>query len=172
MDKPTPSEVRETGWLIERSGQWYAAAPHTSWTIRRAVADLNRENWTHDAAGALRFARKIDAETLIQFVGWQNATATEHVFLGNADFGPADKALEAEVARLRLLLTDLKKASASVEADWAEFGEITDGQGYAWWNDCIDAASGYLAKDGPDPINETALNPSHETSPPTEGGEP
>lgn len=74
----------ETGWLIERGGQWYAAAPHTDWTIKQAVADLNRENWTHDADEALRFARKVDAETLIRFVGWQHAEATEHRWVSRA----------------------------------------------------------------------------------------
>lgn len=73
--------VSEIGWVIERSGQWYAAAPHTAWTVRQAINDIHAENWTHDADEALRFARKVDAETLIRFVGWQNATATEHIFI-------------------------------------------------------------------------------------------
>ena len=77
----------ETGWLIERAGQWYAAAPHTSWTVRQALFPLDKENWTGDANRALRFARKVDAETLIRFVGWQNAAATEHMFL-NATGAP------------------------------------------------------------------------------------
>lgn len=75
------AELGASGWLIERSGQWYAATPHTSWTIRQAEYPLDQENWTGDANKALRFARKVDAKTLIRFVGWQNATATEHVFL-------------------------------------------------------------------------------------------
>jgi len=72
---------REAGyWLIERGGEWYAAAPHSSWTERQAIDPrLWQENWTRDAQKALRFARKRDAETLIAYEGWQQATATEHV---------------------------------------------------------------------------------------------
>ena len=83
----------ETGWLIERAGQWYAAAPHTSWTVRQALFPLDQENWTGDANRALRFARKVDAETLIRFVGWQNAAATEHMFL-NVTIGSPGKLLD------------------------------------------------------------------------------
>jgi hypothetical protein len=81
-ERVAPPADRESGWLIERAGQWYAASPHTDWTIRQAVNNLHAENWTWDASAALRFARKVDAETLIRFVGWQNAVATEHVFIG------------------------------------------------------------------------------------------
>ena len=77
--------TEETGWLIERSDErcpeWYACAPHTKWELKQAVdLYLWRENWTRDASKALRFARKIDAETLIHFEGLQNAIATEHVW--------------------------------------------------------------------------------------------
>ena len=75
------TERPEVGWLIERNGQWYAAAPHTDWTIKQAINNRHAENWTHDANEALRFSRKVDAETLIRFVGWQHATATEHAFI-------------------------------------------------------------------------------------------
>lgn len=71
----------ETGWLIERKGKWYAAAPHSDWDLRDALHDLRGENWTTDASRALRFARQQDAETLIRFVGWQHATATKHAFI-------------------------------------------------------------------------------------------
>lgn len=65
-----------------------------------------------------------------------------------------------EQEALTLLLRDLVRASASVMADWSEFGEIQDGRGYAHWEDCIDAASGYLAKDAPSPINLESMPPT------------
>lgn len=84
-NKPQTAETvlveRETAWLIERSGEWYAAAPHSSWTVRQAIdPGLWRENWTTDANTALHFSRKQDAEALIRFDGLQNASATQHVF--------------------------------------------------------------------------------------------
>ena len=65
----------------------------------------------------------------------------------------------AEAQRLRLLLTDLKVASAIVEAEWDGLGSV-NGENYAHWNHTINAASGYLAKDNPDPSNEAALTQS------------
>lgn len=88
-----PPTAVPAGWLIERGGQWYAAAPHTDWTIKQAIADLHQENWTWDADAALRFARKEDAETLIRFVGWQHATATEHAWIAAAPPPPSDAPL-------------------------------------------------------------------------------
>jgi hypothetical protein len=89
LTRPTPPdrgdeaalEAQETGWLIKRSGQYYAASPHSRWTIQQAVESIWTENWTWDASEALRFARKCDAETLIHLDGWQGATAIEHAFL-------------------------------------------------------------------------------------------
>ena len=85
----TAAETPEakTAWLIERAGQWYAAAPHSRWGEQQAIdANTWRENWTSDANKALRFARKRDAETLIRYEGWQNAVATEHIWLAREEW--------------------------------------------------------------------------------------
>ena len=79
--------TEEIGWLIERSTPmgpgWYACSPHTKWELHQAVdVYLWRENWTREASNALRFALKVDAETLIRFEGLQNAIATEHKWCG------------------------------------------------------------------------------------------
>lgn len=88
-ENTAPVSEREewTAWLIERDGQWYAAAPHSRWTTQQAIdANTWRENWTSDANKALRFARKRDAETLIRYEGWQNAVATEHIWLAREEW--------------------------------------------------------------------------------------
>jgi len=63
---------QETGWLIEtadstRAPRWWAPQ-----------ADMQ---WTSDASKALRFARKEDAETMIEFICIDRAKATEHMWL-------------------------------------------------------------------------------------------
>ena len=84
---PVSERGEWTAWLIERDGQWYAAAPHSRWTTQQAIdANTWRENWTSDANKALRFARKRDAETLIRYEGWQNAVATEHIWLAREEW--------------------------------------------------------------------------------------
>jgi hypothetical protein len=65
-----------TSWLIERSGQWWAAGPCSRWDWQQAL--VTPELWTSDPNTAVRFARKADAETLIHFEGWKNVAATEH----------------------------------------------------------------------------------------------
>jgi hypothetical protein len=81
LGKTTPA-VAETGWLIERRGvgspSWYAAGPASRWEWQQAL--VTPALWTNDASKALRFARKVDAETLIHFEGWQRVEAVEHAW--------------------------------------------------------------------------------------------
>lgn len=65
----------EYGWLIELRGsrpQW----------LENVYLD---ETWTYDAAKALRFARKQDAEHVINEIGWTEAFASEHVWCAVPD---------------------------------------------------------------------------------------
>lgn len=57
----------ENGWLIEQRGNvpcWWDG----------------EGEWTTDSRKALRFARKQDAETYIDEVGWTEAFASEHIW--------------------------------------------------------------------------------------------
>ena len=62
--------VEETGWLIElkpsvsRRPQWFHL----------------EEQWVTDASKAIRFARKQDAEAFIEYSGWTEAFASEHMW--------------------------------------------------------------------------------------------
>lgn len=63
--------VPETGWLIELRGnspQWWS------------LTDTEGEGgyFTNDSLKALRFARKQDAEAVIEDIGWTEAFASEH----------------------------------------------------------------------------------------------
>jgi hypothetical protein len=69
---------RETAWLIERNGRWYAAGPASRYEWQQAL--VTPDLWTADANKAIRFARKEDAETMIRFEGLQNTVATEHIW--------------------------------------------------------------------------------------------
>lgn len=77
--------MTEQAWLIERSGEYWAAGPFSSWQESQALdPDLWRKSWTKDANAALRFARKQDAEMVIRYEGWQHAVATEHMWIDAA----------------------------------------------------------------------------------------
>ena len=77
--------ARETGWLIERKGEWWMAGPCSQWEWERAIVDTSL--WTNDANKALRFAREQDAQTMIHFEGFQNAEATEHIWVDGVHDG-------------------------------------------------------------------------------------
>lgn len=62
----------ETGWLAELQGE---AVPQ--WAVLTEDYD---EHWTTDAAKALRFARKADAEAFIAHHAWTRVVATEHMW--------------------------------------------------------------------------------------------
>lgn len=80
--KAVANEGRETAWLVERNGEFWAAGPASSSATDRSVdPEAWRRLWTRDAGAALRFARKQDAETVIQFEGWQHAVATEYMWV-------------------------------------------------------------------------------------------
>lgn len=71
---------RETGWLIELRGQrptWFQLA--------------DGDNWTDDSTKALRFARKADAESYIEEIGWTEAFASEHEWLDPRPASPDTK---------------------------------------------------------------------------------
>ena len=113
MTDPAPGAEPETAWLIERNGQWYAAAPHSRWTTQQAIdASTWRENWTSDANKALRFARKCDAETLIRYESLQNAVATEHVWLEREEWPDLRDPRNIRRA-LRQAQDNLERAAAS-----------------------------------------------------------
>lgn len=110
---PVSERGEWTAWLIERDGQWYAAAPHSRWTTQQAIdANTWRENWTTDANEALRFARKCDAETLIRYEGFQNAVATEHVWLEREEWPDLRDPRNIRRA-LRQAQDNLERAAAS-----------------------------------------------------------
>jgi hypothetical protein len=63
--------VDETGWLVELKGSepmWWSLDP------------ADEPAWTKDANKALRFARKVDADTFILDAGWTEAFASEHMW--------------------------------------------------------------------------------------------
>ncbi len=62
----------ETGWLVELKGQT------PSWSTLFA-GDYD-DHWTEDSTKALRFARKVDAESFIDWHGWTEAFASEHAW--------------------------------------------------------------------------------------------
>lgn len=72
--------TRQTGWLVEhyasKRGE-YLAEWLNGWP---AFDDGAPEIWTKDSAKAIRFARREDAEQVIQALGWTEARATEHVW--------------------------------------------------------------------------------------------
>ena len=75
-----PSPTREAGWLVEhyasKRGEYLA-----EWLVGwPAFDDSAPETWTKDSAKAIRFARREDAEQVIQALGWTEARATEHVW--------------------------------------------------------------------------------------------
>ena len=85
LELPAPpasqaASQREAGWLVEhyasKRGE-YLAEWLTGWP---AFDDSAPETWTKDSAQALRFARREDAEQVIQALGWTEARATEHVW--------------------------------------------------------------------------------------------
>lgn len=57
----------EVGWLVELK----RPAP-----LYFRMGD--EDDWTEDHLKALRFARKEDAEHVIKYYGWTEATAVEH----------------------------------------------------------------------------------------------
>lgn len=63
----------ERGWLIELKG----TTPTWCFSL------YGDDTWTADAARALRFARKQDAESVINEIGWTEAFASEHVWSGD-----------------------------------------------------------------------------------------
>jgi hypothetical protein len=74
-----------TYWLMERDGEYYAAAPYSDWTIKQALdPDLWKSNWTKDAHFALRFCRQEDACALIAFMGLQRCFAVDHMDIASA----------------------------------------------------------------------------------------
>lgn len=68
LQAPT-READETGWLIEIGGPAY-------------YGDAREDGlgWTSDHAAAIRFARKEDAERVIQLEGFTEASAVEHIW--------------------------------------------------------------------------------------------
>lgn len=71
--QPASGRAEERGWLVELKGQrpsWWALA-----------AEEGEAAFTYDSHAALRFARKIDAETFIADAGWTEAFASEHMWV-------------------------------------------------------------------------------------------
>ena len=67
--------IEETGWLIELT-QHAASAP--TWWGR--VDDEFVCGWTTDHAKAIRFARAIDAQAVIDEYGWTEARPVDHMW--------------------------------------------------------------------------------------------
>lgn len=72
IDAAIAKPSAQRGWLIELRGQ------RPSW----AIVDPNDydEHWTTDSARALRFARREDAQTYIDHIGWTEAFPSEHIW--------------------------------------------------------------------------------------------
>jgi hypothetical protein len=69
--------VEETGWLIEFK---QSVSVQPTWYGRTDDEDSGVLGMTTDAGKALRFARKVDAETVIEDIGWTEAFASEHMW--------------------------------------------------------------------------------------------
>jgi len=78
----------ETGWLIEL-GTSVSATP--SWYC----GDFD-DCWTTDSLKAIRYARKEDAQRVIDSIGWTEAFPTEHQWLGYKRTGEPDGGADGE----------------------------------------------------------------------------
>ena len=65
--------IEETGWLIELKSE-----PTPTWWGR--VDDESVCGWTTDHAKAIRFCRAIDAQAIIDEIGWTDAVPTDHMW--------------------------------------------------------------------------------------------
>lgn len=67
-----PQTAPETGWLIETTA--YGDDIHY-WNGHM----FDDDDWTKDSIEAVRFARKEDAQKIIDYIGWDNGVfAIEH----------------------------------------------------------------------------------------------
>ena len=67
--------IEETGWLIELSQR---AANVPTWWGR--IDDETVCGWTTDHAKAIRFARAVDAQAVIDDYGWTEARPVDHMW--------------------------------------------------------------------------------------------
>lgn len=63
----------ETGWLIELKG-----ADGPLWWSPRQGETPAESGWSNMANNGIRYARKVDAESVIDEIGWTEVIATEH----------------------------------------------------------------------------------------------
>lgn len=70
----------ETGWLIEMLVE---GVPHW-WSPRKGETPA-QSGWSTMANDAIRYARKWDAEMVIEEIGWEDVTATEHQWSDETD---------------------------------------------------------------------------------------
>lgn len=73
----------EQGWLIERNIEnWQPGENRTEWLgINSPILNVIPDTFffSHNANNALRFARKIDAESFVKFIGLaEEVTITSH----------------------------------------------------------------------------------------------
>jgi len=68
----------ETAWLIEFK---QSASQRPAWY---GADDTEGLGMVTNANDAIRFSRKIDAEKVIEGIGWTEAFAVEHVWMGGA----------------------------------------------------------------------------------------
>lgn len=85
--------VDEVAWLIERwvgGPQWVAGFGTVTMTAHACATGPNPSAfgstgvsvvWTADSLRALRFSRKVDAESVILSLGLPDCSATEHAWL-------------------------------------------------------------------------------------------
>ena len=111
---PAPvASVEEAGWLIELKGtcpKW--------WRVGGGI----EPDWTADASQALRFARKQDAESYIDDIGWTEAFASEHIWCGARIINPPPAPVAAQ-----------PQPSAEI---WAwQWRVIEDGEPRTGWRD-------------------------------------
>lgn len=120
------------------------------WTEADGRADLREDLRSLIAAHDALVPYKDELLKIAESVGEADDpfAAWESIETQRASYDARGERIEA----LTLLLTDLKIASAVVEAAWPA-RTVAE---YEHWNACIDAASAYLAKDTPESINETA----------------